>query len=90
MDYAVNSGVSRASKALQSVCNAGKDGIIGPHTLNAVHITCNDRGQEFVIEGVTTLRKEFIRGLSIYDTFSKGWERRITETYEHALEHMNG
>jgi len=86
MDYAVNSGVSRASKALQSVCNAGKDGIIGPHTLNAVHIACNDNGQEFVIEGVTNLRREFIRGLSIYDTFSRGWERRIDETYAKAME----
>ena len=86
MDYAVNSGTSRASKALQQVCNAGKDGVIGPHTLHAVHVMCNDNGQEFVIEGVTTLRQEFIRGLSIYDTFGRGWERRISETHDLAME----
>ena len=86
VDYAVNSGVSRASKALQKVCNAGKDGIIGPHSLHAVHVTTNDNGAEFVIQGVTDLRREFIRALSTYETFGRGWERRITETYDKAME----
>ena len=89
MDYGVNSGISRASKALQGVCGINKpDGIIGPHTLNAVWVTVKENGQDSVIKAVTEQRQEFIRALSIYDTFGKGWERRIKETYEKGLELM--
>jgi len=87
MDYGVNSGISRASKALQGVCGiTNGDGVIGPHTLSAVWTTFKEQGKDFVIEGVTNQRQEFIRNLSIYDTFGKGWERRIKETLELAKE----
>ena len=87
MDYAVNSGISRASKALQSVCGiANGDGIIGPASLNAVWTTVKNTSEEDVINAVTEQRQGFIRSLSIYETFGKGWERRITETQEKALE----
>jgi lysozyme family protein len=91
MDYAVNSGISRASKALQSVCGiANGDGIIGPASLNAVWTTVKNDGELTVVAAVCDQRREFIRGLSIYETFGKGWERRITETYEKAVEIING
>src|SRR6056300_281356 len=87
MDYAVNSGISRASKALQSVCGISNgDGIIGPASLNAVWITVKNTSEEDVIKAVTEQRQGFIRSLSIYETFGKGWERRITETHEKAVE----
>lgn len=87
MDYAVNSGISRASKALQSVCGiANGDGIIGPASLNAVWVTVKNTTEEDVINAVTEQRQGFIRALSIYDTFGKGWERRIEETRAKALE----
>ena len=87
MDYAVNSGISRASKALQSVCGiANGDGIIGPASLNAVWTTVKNTSEEDVINAVTTQRQEFIRALKIYDTFGKGWERRIDETRAKAME----
>lgn len=87
MDYAVNSGISRASKALQSVCGiANGDGVIGPHSLASVWTTVENDGEESVINAVTTQRQGFIRALSIYDTFGKGWERRIKETQDKALE----
>jgi len=35
---------------------------------------------------VTEQRQGFIRALSIYDTFGKGWERRIEETRAKAME----
>ena len=91
MDYAVNSGISRASKALQSICGiANGDGVIGPNSLNAVWTTVKNDGELSVVEGVIKQRQEFIRGLSIYETFGKGWERRITETHEKALELLDG
>ena len=87
MDYAVNSGISRASKALQSVCGiANGDGIIGPASLNAVWVTVKNTSEEDVINAVTEQRQGFIRALSIYDTFGKGWERRIEETRAKAME----
>jgi len=87
MDYAVNSGISRASKALQSVCGiANGDGVIGPASLNAVWTTVKNTSEEDVINAVTTQRQEFIRALKIYETFGKGWERRIDETRAKAME----
>ena len=91
MDYAVNSGISRASKALQSVCGiANGDGIIGPASLNAIWVTVKNDGEQSVVDAVTEQRQNFIRSLSIYETFGKGWERRITETHEKALELLDG
>lgn len=87
MDYGVNSGISRASKALQRACGIKEgDGIIGPHTLASVWTTVKSEGEEYVVNEVTSIRQEFIRGLSIYDTFGKGWERRIDETRAKAME----
>ena len=87
MDYAVNSGISRASKALQGVCGIRNgDGIIGPHTLSAVWVTTRNYGEQYVIDAVTEQRQEFIRALSIYETFGRGWERRIDETRAKAME----
>ena len=87
LDYSVNSGTSRASKALQSVCGiTNGDGIIGPASLNAVWVTVKNTSEEDVINAVTEQRQGFIRALSIYDTFGKGWERRIEETRAKAME----
>ena len=94
MDYGVNSGISRASKALQSACGlADPDGIIGPHTLHIVWATVkNDNNEvlesqiERLVKEVTKKRQDFVRALSIYETFGKGWERRINETEQKALE----
>ena len=91
MDYAVNSGISRASKALQSVCGISNgDGIIGPASLHAVWTTVRNDGEESVVNAVTEQRQGFIRALSIYDTFGKGWERRIEETRAKGMELVNG
>ena len=87
MDYAVNSGISRASKALQGSCGiANGDGVIGPHSLSSVWATVKNDGEESVINAVTTQRQGFIRALKIYETFGKGWERRIDETRAKAME----
>jgi len=87
MDYAVNSGISRSSRAVQHACGIKKgDGIIGPHTLSAIWTETKEKGEEHIVNEVTRLRQEFIRGLSIYETFGKGWERRIDETRAKAME----
>jgi len=84
VDYAVNSGVSRASKALQLAVDATPDGVIGPMTLKAVRA----HFEQDVVKKVTHSRQQFVRSLLTYKTFGKGWERRIDETRAFALEHL--
>ena len=81
-DWAVNSGPSRAAKALQRAVNAKPDGAIGPKTLDAVEAV----DPRDIIEQLAEERELFYRALSTFDTFGKGWLRRNDETRETALE----
>ena len=81
-DWAVNSGVSRASKALQRIVGVKDDGVIGPITIKET-FKCD---QNTVILNLTRVREDFYRGLSTFDTFGKGWTRRVDETTKLALE----
>ena len=74
-DYAINSGPSRAAKALQSVLSITVDGQIGPATLRALE-TSNPRE---VATAVCEARLAFLQSLSTYATFGKGWSRRVSE-----------
>jgi lysozyme family protein len=80
-DYAVNSGVSRAAKALQSVVGVPQDGEIGPVTLGGL------RTQDPVtmIGRLSKQRLDFLRGLKTWPTFGKGWERRVNSVTSAAL-----
>lgn len=81
-DWAVNSGPSRAAKALQRAVNAKPDGAIGPKTLDAVEAV----DPRDIIEQLAEERELFYRALSTFDTFGKGWLRRNDETRDTALE----
>jgi lysozyme family protein len=81
-DWAVNSGPSRAAKALQKAVMVSQDGAIGPKTLAAVSEYDADRNYR----GVTKQRIEFYKGLSTFDTFGKGWLRRTKETRDFSLD----
>ena len=70
-DYAVNSGVSKASKTLQSVVGVTQDGVIGPATIEAT--------KTYVAMAVTNKRLAFMQSLSIWSTFGKGWAARIAD-----------
>lgn len=48
LDYAVNSGVVAASKALQRVIVSTPDGVVGPRTVQAVQTAVARRGSEAV------------------------------------------
>lgn len=74
-DYAVNSGVSRASRALQSVVGVKQDGKIGPNTLSSTVVA----GGDVVIKRLSAQRMGFLRGLKIWDTFGRGWTRRVAD-----------
>jgi len=81
-DWAVNSGVSQASKALQRVLGVLDDGIIGSRTVAA---TCRQENKAVVVEAISQKREDFYRSLGTFDTFGRGWLRRNDETRDEAL-----
>ena len=84
-DWGVNSGTSRAAKALQRVVGVEQDGGIGPMTLQAV-ASVESAG---IIDQLHYMREGFYRSLSTFDTFGRGWLRRNDETKEQALNLLN-
>ena len=80
-DWGVNSGTSRAAKALQRIVGVEQDGGIGPMTLQAVA----EVEPTEIIEQMHHMRDKFYRDLSTFDTFGRGWLRRNDETKEQAL-----
>ena len=74
-DAAVNSGVSRAAKWLQTTVGAVADGAIGEQTLKQVLLT----NPQMVIDKYSAIRLEFLKGRSTWPTFGKGWGRRVEE-----------
>lgn len=85
-DYAVNSGPARAVKDLQRVLGVGVDGIVGAQTLAAA----NARSASDLINALCDRRLEFVRGLSTYATFGRGWESRIASVRRNSLSIVTG
>ena len=73
-DPAVNSGVSRGAKWLQSALGVTQDGRIGPNTVGKAQ-TAPDAVK--VIQRACSARMGFLRGLGTWGTFGKGWSRRV-------------
>ena len=82
-DVAVNSGPGRAIKFLQSCVNATVDGGFGPATLAAVKKAEEDPAR--LIELYCAKRLEFLQSLKTFETFGKGWSRRVQEVKDKAL-----
>ena len=74
-DAAINSGPGRAAKWLQACVGVEVDGSIGPKTLAAVRAF----NQKQLIEGYGKRRLSFLYDLPTWDTFGKGWYRRVNE-----------
>lgn len=81
-DFAVNSGPARAAKYLQAVVGAKQDGKIGPATLAAARSMMHAE----VIHKLCDSRMAFLKRLSTWPTFGKGWANRVTDVRRHALE----
>jgi lysozyme family protein len=82
-DVAVNSGPGRAIKFLQSCVGVTADGGFGPATLAAVKKSEEDPAR--LIELYCAKRLEFLQSLKTFETFGKGWSRRVAEVKEEAL-----
>ena len=80
-DAAINSGPGRAAKWLQTTVGAVPDGAIGAGTLAKVAAM----DVEDIIEKYQSTRLAFMQSLPTWDTFGKGWGRRVTEVKDAAL-----
>lgn len=81
-DCAVNQGVGRASRFLQSAARVTVDGHIGPKTLAAV-----DRANPRVLlnEFMAQRMNAYGRLQSLFLTFGLGWSRRLMGVHTDAL-----
>lgn len=79
-DLAVNSGVRRAAKYLQEIAGVPVDGVIGPRSLAAI-AACDPQQ---LIDALCDMRLRFLRDLPTFDTFGKGWTRRVAGVKTHA------
>ena len=75
-DCAVNSGASQAIKLLQQTLGVKDDGILGEITIEAIRQEGRDSTLTAKFLGH---RLQFMTNLRPWDTFSKGWARRIAE-----------
>ena len=79
-DAAINSGPGRAAKWLQQVLGVKVDGSLGPVTLAAVEASNH---QKLLVKFNDT-RLQFLEALPTWDTFGRGWGRRVSEVQSSA------
>ena len=72
-DMAVNSGVSRAIKTLQTSVSVTADGVLGPRTLQAVQSMPAAR----LAARFNGTRLAFMASLPAWTTFGRGWAMRV-------------
>ena len=82
-DVAVNSGPGRAIKFLQSCVGVNADGGFGSATFAAVEKAQEDPNK--LVELYSAKRLEFLQSLKTFETFGKGWSRRVAEVKDKAL-----
>ena len=72
-DFAVNAGVGRSIKTLQTSVGATPDGAIGPKTLQAVMVCSKDQ----LIDKFSDEKLKFYQSLPTFATFGRGWTNRV-------------
>lgn len=72
-DFSVNSGATRATQELQRVLGLRTDGNMGAMTIDAA----SEMDQAELINRYCDARLAFVRRLSTFSTFGRGWTRRI-------------
>lgn len=81
-DLAINSGPARASKFLQNACGVTADGVIGPATL----IAAAKINPSELATKICEARLAFLQALPTWETFGKGWGRRVAEVKTHSID----
>ena len=80
-DFAVNAGPGRAAKMIQKMIGVTVDGGIGRMTLQALGLYEEEVGgvAEVILE-YQKQRQAYYESLKNFDTFGRGWTRRVDET----------
>lgn len=81
-DASVNSGTGRAAKWLQEAVGAVPDGAIGAKTL--AKVAAHDA--DSLVNAYCDVRLNFLKSLKTFDTFGKGWSRRVEGVRQTALD----
>lgn len=85
-DFAVNSGPARSVKTIQRIVGVAQDGVMGVFTLQAVR----KRDTVELIRAMYEARMGFLRNLSTWSTFGKGWKRRVDDILHRSIAMVNG
>lgn len=80
-DACVNHGRGNAVRFLQRAAGVADDGVMGSITLSAV----KEMPISVLVSGFNRERLLFYTKLSTFDTFGRGWTRRIAENLRHAV-----
>lgn len=81
-DMGVNSGPAKAARTLQEAVGVKPDGLIGPMTLRAVDFIDSEK----LIKDYSDRRLGYMMSLKGWETYGKGWERRVDEVAELSTE----
>lgn len=81
-DFAVNSGIETAIRYLQRTVNVADDGYWGPISQAAA----DKMDESDMIMLLNAERLDFMTRLKNWDTFSKGWARRIAKNLKYGAE----
>tara|TARA_B100000965_G_C19430759_1_gene686393 strand:- start:46 stop:552 length:507 start_codon:yes stop_codon:yes gene_type:complete len=84
-DFGVNAGPGRAAKYLQTMIGTVADGGIGPNTLKALDSYLESESVKSAVATYQAERQKYYESLSTFDTFGRGWTRRVDETTDKAL-----
>ncbi len=84
-DFGVNAGTGRSAKFLQTMIGTVADGGIGPNTLRALALYVESEGIEGAIKNFQSERQSYYESLSTFETFGRGWTRRVDETTEASI-----
>lgn len=74
-DFGLHSGPAVAVKKLQALVGTEADGVVGNKTLSAVA----NRDIVELLEAYFDVRMKFLRSLSTWGTFGKGWTNRVNK-----------
>ncbi len=81
-DAAINHGAVRAGVFIQVAVGVKPDGVIGPKTIAAV----NSSDKNDLLMLFLAARLEFFVGLKTWDTYSRGWAKRVVTDLRYAAQ----
>lgn len=84
-DFGVNAGVSRAARLLQQCVGSPMDGQIGKQTIAKVDAFIAERGVPELVRVYQNARRGYYKKLHHFDTFGRGWLRRVDDVETQAL-----